>query len=69
MPQTLPQALLRQAHTRGSAIALRFKRLGIWHERSWSAVADEVSQLAAALHQLDGQWRYKLPMRQVKDED
>ena len=28
MPQTLPQALLRQAHTRGSAIALRFKRLG-----------------------------------------
>lgn len=51
MPQTLPQALLRQAHTRGSAIALRFKRLGIWHERSWSAVAHEVSQLAAALHQ------------------
>ncbi|MFZ9637694.1 MAG: xanthine dehydrogenase family protein molybdopterin-binding subunit [Ilumatobacteraceae bacterium] len=25
--------------------------------------------VAAALHQLDGQWRYKLPMRQVKDED
>ncbi|MCS3512310.1 MULTISPECIES: AMP-binding protein [Pseudomonas] len=51
MPQTLPQALLRQAHTRGSAIALRYKRLGIWHERSWSEVAHEVSQLAAALHQ------------------
>jgi xanthine dehydrogenase molybdenum-binding subunit len=25
--------------------------------------------VAAALHQLDGQWRFKLPMRQVKDED
>ncbi|AZF32133.1 Long-chain-fatty-acid--CoA ligase [Pseudomonas sp. R4-35-07] len=51
MPQTLPQALLRQAHIRRSAIALRYKRLGIWHERSWSEVAGEVSQLAAALHQ------------------
>ncbi|MFM7771611.1 MAG: selenium-dependent xanthine dehydrogenase [Acidimicrobiaceae bacterium] len=25
--------------------------------------------VAAALHHLDGQWRFKLPMRQVKDED
>jgi xanthine dehydrogenase molybdenum-binding subunit len=25
--------------------------------------------VAAALHQLDGQWRFKLPMRQMKDED
>jgi xanthine dehydrogenase molybdenum-binding subunit len=25
--------------------------------------------VASALHQLDGQWRSKLPMRQVKDED
>lgn len=25
--------------------------------------------VAAALHQLDGEWRNKLPMRQVKDED
>ena len=25
--------------------------------------------VAAALHQLDGQWRHKLPMRQMKDED
>jgi long-subunit acyl-CoA synthetase (AMP-forming) len=51
MPQTLPQALLLQARTRGAAIALRYKRLGIWHTRSWSELADEVAQLAAALHQ------------------
>jgi len=25
--------------------------------------------VAAALHELDGQWRFKLPMRQMKDED
>lgn len=52
MPQTLPQALLRQAQTRGSAIALRYKRLGIWHERSWSELAHDISRLAAALHTL-----------------
>lgn len=49
MPQTLPQALLLQAHTRGSAIALRYKHLGIWHTRSWSELAHEVNRLAAAL--------------------
>jgi long-subunit acyl-CoA synthetase (AMP-forming) len=53
MPQTLPQALLHQAHTRGSAIALRYKRLGIWQVRSWRELADEVRQLAAAFHQRD----------------
>lgn len=53
MPQTLPQALLHQAHTRGSAIALRYKRLGIWQERRWSELADDIRQLAAALHQRD----------------
>jgi len=52
MAQTLPLALLRQAQTRGSAIALRYKRLGIWHARSWSELAQDVSRLAAALHQL-----------------
>lgn len=51
MPHTLPQALLHQARTRGSAIALRHKRLGIWHERSWSELAQDVGQLAAALQQ------------------
>lgn len=52
MPQTLPQALLHQAHTRGSAIALRYKRLGIWHERSWSELAHDVGRLAAGLSTL-----------------
>ena len=49
MIQTLPQALLLQAETRGSAIALRYKRLGIWHVRSWSELAQDVRRLAAAL--------------------
>lgn len=51
MPQTLPQALLRQAQTRGSALALRYKRLGIWQVRTWSELADDVGRLAAALQQ------------------
>src|SRR5471030_1335230 len=51
MIHTLPQALLLQAGTRGPAIALRYKRLGIWHPRSWSELAQDVSRLAAALHQ------------------
>jgi long-subunit acyl-CoA synthetase (AMP-forming) len=51
MTHTLPQALLLQAGARGAAIALRYKRLGIWHTRSWSELAQDVSRLAAALHQ------------------
>ena len=51
MPHTLPQALLRQAQTRGSAVALRYKRLGIWQVRTWSELAADVGGLAAALHQ------------------
>jgi hypothetical protein len=51
MIQTLPQALLLQACTRGAAIALRYKRLGIWHARSWSELAQDVGRLAGALHQ------------------
>ncbi|KOY00691.1 AMP-binding protein [Pseudomonas nunensis] len=51
MTQTLPQALLLQAATRGSAIALRYKQLGIWQVRRWSDVAQDVSRLAAGLQQ------------------
>ena len=51
MIQTLPQALLLQACTRGAAIALRYKRLGIWHTRNWSELAQDVGRLAGALHQ------------------
>ena len=51
MTHTLPQALLLQASTRGSAIALRYKQLGIWQTRTWSQVAQDVGRLAAALQQ------------------
>ncbi|WP_213941824.1 AMP-binding protein [Pseudomonas sp. dw_612] len=51
MTQTLPQALLLQAATRGSAIALRYKQLGIWQVLRWSEVAQDVSRLAAGLQQ------------------
>ncbi|NAT24348.1 AMP-binding protein [Pseudomonas syringae] len=49
MFDSLPQALLQQAQTRGDQTALRYKQLGIWQRRSWSELALEVSQLAAAL--------------------
>ncbi|WP_079435003.1 AMP-binding protein [Zoogloea sp. LCSB751] len=48
-PATLPGYLLEQARRRANAIALRQKRLGIWHERTWSVLADEVARAAAAL--------------------
>lgn len=51
MTQSLPQALLLQARTRGPAVALRYKQLGIWQTRSWSELAQDVSQLATALQQ------------------
>ncbi|RMO83042.1 hypothetical protein ALQ34_03221 [Pseudomonas syringae pv. maculicola] len=49
MFDSLPQALLQQARTRGDQTALRYKQFGIWQRRSWSELALEVSQLAAAL--------------------
>ncbi|EPN66385.1 hypothetical protein A245_06274, partial [Pseudomonas syringae pv. actinidiae ICMP 19096] len=49
MFDSLPQALLQQAQTRGDRTALRYKQFGIWQRRSWSELAFEVSQLAAAL--------------------
>lgn len=48
-PATLPGWLLEQARRRASAVALRQKRLGIWHERTWSVLADEIARAAAAL--------------------
>ena len=33
------------------------------------ALVPPAGAVAAALHQLDGEWRNKLPMRQIKDED
>jgi len=48
-PASLPQWLQQQARQQGSSIALRHKRLGIWHGRTWQQVADEVQSLAGAL--------------------
>ncbi|MFB9125302.1 long-chain fatty acid--CoA ligase [Paraburkholderia dipogonis] len=50
-PSTLPDWLRHQAQQRPHAIALRHKRLGAWHARSWQDVAAAVEQLAAGLAQ------------------
>ncbi|WP_455922608.1 AMP-binding protein [Pseudomonas putida] len=41
--------LAGHARQRGDDIALRFKHLGIWQVRSWSALAADVAHLAQAL--------------------
>ena len=46
---TLPAVLLEQAARQGRRAALRHKRLGVWRERNWAELADEVGRLAAAL--------------------
>jgi long-chain acyl-CoA synthetase len=48
-PQTLPQWLLHNAATRGSEVAQRHKRDGVWHEFTWADVHDEVRALALGL--------------------
>jgi long-chain acyl-CoA synthetase len=48
-PQTLPQWLLHNAATRGSEVAQRHKRDGVWHEFTWTDVRDEVRALALGL--------------------
>ncbi len=47
--RTLADALAHQARWRPQAIALRQKRLGLWHPMSWRAVEGEVAALAAGL--------------------
>ena len=51
LPPSLPHALLERARGQGDALALRQKTRGIWHERTWSQVAEEVAQLARGLHE------------------
>ncbi|MGE0348890.1 AMP-dependent synthetase/ligase [Hydrogenophaga sp.] len=48
-PQTLPQWLLHNVATRGSEVAQRHKREGVWKEFSWTDVRDEVRALALGL--------------------
>lgn len=49
--RTLPAVLLANSRSRPDDIALRHKYLGIWQERTWQQLADEVQKLAAALQQ------------------
>jgi len=48
---TLVDWLRQQARLRGSAVALRHKQRGIWHETTWSQASAEVGRLAARLAQ------------------
>ncbi|MBD9462936.1 AMP-binding protein [Pseudomonas sp. Pdm06] len=48
-PASLPQWLQRQALEHGTDVALRHKHLGVWQERTWVHVADEVRHFASAL--------------------
>ena len=49
VPASLPQWLQRQALEHGTDVALRHKHLGVWQERTWAHVADEVRHFASAL--------------------
>ncbi|OAB49622.1 AMP-binding protein [Pseudomonas thivervalensis] len=49
VPASLPQWLQHQALAHGTDVALRHKHLGVWQERTWAHVADEVRRLATAL--------------------
>ncbi len=48
-PRTLPERLFERAALRGGALALRYKRLGIWHRVTWAEYARRVREMAAAL--------------------
>lgn len=48
---TVPDALREQAQKRPRAVALRWKRRGIWHERTWAQYLREVERLAWGLLQ------------------
>lgn len=49
MASSVPALLAHWAECSPGAVALRFKQHGLWHERSYRALAAEVQQLAAAL--------------------
>ncbi|MCW5620876.1 MAG: AMP-binding protein [Burkholderiales bacterium] len=49
---TFPRLLLAHAATRGAAVAMREKDLGIWQSWTWRQVADEVRNLACGLNAL-----------------
>jgi len=47
--RTLPGLLFAQAERRGPALAIRHKKLGIWHRVSWRQYADRSAAVAAGL--------------------
>lgn len=49
---TLPGRLLEHADRRPGGVALRDKRLGIWHEMTWAGYARAAAAVAHALHDL-----------------
>jgi long-chain acyl-CoA synthetase len=48
-PRTLPDLFFQQALQRGEALAIRYKKLGIWHRVSWREYAERVREVSAAL--------------------
>ncbi len=48
-PRTLPELFFQQARGRGDALAVRYKKLGIWHRVSWKEYAEEVRRVSAGL--------------------
>src|SRR4051812_48597954 len=50
--ETLPGLLAAQAARRPREIALRVKRLGIWREVGWAALADAVRDITLALDEV-----------------
>jgi len=48
---TLPHWLAQQAEARGYNTALRYKRLGVWHQKTWGDLHQEVLLLAQQLKQ------------------
>lgn len=49
--ETLPDWLAHQAEKRPAQVAIRHKKLGIWHEQAWQAVYNEVLLAARFLQQ------------------
>ena len=50
--ETVPKILKLRAERKGSAVAMRWKRLGVWHEYSWAEVYSIVRKFALGLKAL-----------------
>ena len=52
LPYTMPGRLAWQAEHRGSAVALREKRLGVWEEITWEGYRNRMADVARMLEEL-----------------